>query len=186
MPAATSRRLGVRFDVDVPGCVGTTFQRRTSSASASSSSTRWTTVAVASVGPDPVSWRSDVNGMPETRAPRYPGASPTRTSEASARRSRYRRSRLRRSGPRGPWAYWLNVAPIRAQARRATKASSSFRGSSGTTDEPYVRPDRVIDWARARCHRRADAVRADHRTGPLGGHRTGRDHGGRRALDRIG
>ena len=27
-------------------------------------------VALASAGPRPVSWRSDVNGMPETRAPR--------------------------------------------------------------------------------------------------------------------
>lgn len=37
---------------------------------ASSASTRWTIVAVASAGPAPVSWRSEVNGMPEIRAPR--------------------------------------------------------------------------------------------------------------------
>ena len=56
--------------VAVPGCVGTTFHSSTSSSSSSSARTRWTIVAVASPGPSPVSWRSEVNGMPETRAPR--------------------------------------------------------------------------------------------------------------------
>ena len=32
--------------------------------------------------PRPVSCRSDVNGIPETRAPRYPAASPTSTTVA--------------------------------------------------------------------------------------------------------
>ena len=36
----------------------------------SAASTRCTIVALASAGPEPVSWRSDVNGMPLTRAPR--------------------------------------------------------------------------------------------------------------------
>ena len=61
---------GARFDVAVPGGVGTTFQSSTRSPTPSSPSTRWTIVAVASAGPAPVSCRSDVNGMPETRAPR--------------------------------------------------------------------------------------------------------------------
>ena len=69
---ATSERVGRRFVDFVPGCVGTTFQRRTSSSSSSSRSTRCN-VAVDSAGPIPVSWRSDVNGMPETRAPQIPG-----------------------------------------------------------------------------------------------------------------
>jgi hypothetical protein len=30
----------------------------------------WTIVALASAGPLPVSWRSEVKGIPETRAPR--------------------------------------------------------------------------------------------------------------------
>lgn len=83
-PAATSAHVGARFDVGVPGCVGTTFQSRTSSATPSSSSTRCTIVAVASAGPAPVSWRSDVNGMPETRVPRYPGAARRGRREALA------------------------------------------------------------------------------------------------------
>ena len=69
-PCLDLRRVGRRFAVAVPGCVGTTFQRSTASASSSSASTRWTIVAVASPGGAPVSCRSDVNGMPETRAPR--------------------------------------------------------------------------------------------------------------------
>ena len=69
-PASTSAREGARFDLSVPGCVGTTFHSRTSSSIPSSASTRFTTVAVDSAGPDPVSWRSDVKGMPDTRAPR--------------------------------------------------------------------------------------------------------------------
>jgi hypothetical protein len=69
-PAATSAAVGGRFEVAVPGCVGTTFQSSTSPARPSSASTRWTIVAVASAGPLPVSWRSEVNGIPETRAPR--------------------------------------------------------------------------------------------------------------------
>ena len=36
----------------------------------SSASTEWTMVAVASAGPVPVSWRSEVRGMPEMRVPR--------------------------------------------------------------------------------------------------------------------
>ena len=52
-PAATSAGVGRRFDVSVPGWVGTTFQSRTSSATPSSASTRWTIVAVASAGPRP-------------------------------------------------------------------------------------------------------------------------------------
>ena len=67
---AISARVGARFDVSLPGCVGTTFQSSTSSARPSSASARCTIVAVASAGPLPVSWRSEVNGMPETRAPR--------------------------------------------------------------------------------------------------------------------
>ena len=59
---ATSARVGRRFDVAVPGCVGTTFQSSTSSSTPSSSSTRCTIVALASAGPVPVSWRSEVNG----------------------------------------------------------------------------------------------------------------------------
>ena len=58
----TSARVGRRFDVAVPGCVGTTFQSSTSSATPSSASTRCTIVALASAGPAPVSCRSDVNG----------------------------------------------------------------------------------------------------------------------------
>ena len=53
--------------IAVPGWVGTTFQRRTSLSIPSSASTAWTIVAVASAGPVPVSWRSEVSGMPETR-----------------------------------------------------------------------------------------------------------------------
>ena len=68
--ASTPRGSARRFERSVPGCVGTTFQSRTSSAMPSSSSTRWTIVAVASAGPVPVSCRSEVNGMPETRVPR--------------------------------------------------------------------------------------------------------------------
>ena len=64
-------RSGGRFELRrCRGCVGTTFQSRTSSSIPSSASVRWTIVAVASAGPLPVSWRSDVNGRPETRAPR--------------------------------------------------------------------------------------------------------------------
>ena len=65
--------VGGRFESGRPawcGCVGTAFQSRMSPASPSSASTRWTTVALASPGARPVSWRSDVNGMPLTRAPR--------------------------------------------------------------------------------------------------------------------
>jgi len=87
-PARTSAGVGGRFEVAVPGWVGTTFQSRTCPASPSSASTRWTIVAVASAGPEPVSWRSEVNGMPEIRAPRYPGASPTSRIGAPARASR--------------------------------------------------------------------------------------------------
>ena len=65
---AARRRRG--STIAVPGWVGTTFQRSTRSARPSSASTRCTIVAVASAGPVPVSWRSDVNGMPEMRAPR--------------------------------------------------------------------------------------------------------------------
>ena len=70
---STSARVGRRFvaggrdGVDVSG---TTFQQSASSSSPSSASTRWTIVAVASAGPRPVSCRSEVNGIPETRAPR--------------------------------------------------------------------------------------------------------------------
>src|SRR5204862_795016 len=64
-PAATSADFGARLDVSVPGCVGTTFQSRTCSSSPSSARTRWTIVALASAGPWPVSWRSEVNGTPE-------------------------------------------------------------------------------------------------------------------------
>ena len=63
-------RVGGRFELSVPGCVGTTFQRRTSLSIPSSASTAWTMVAVASAGPVPVSWRSEVRGMPEMRVPR--------------------------------------------------------------------------------------------------------------------
>src|SRR4051794_30698114 len=59
-PAAISVALGGRFDVSVPGCVGTTFQSRTRSSIPSSVSTRWTIVALASAGPCPVSCRSEV------------------------------------------------------------------------------------------------------------------------------
>jgi hypothetical protein len=69
-PAAISAHVGVRFDVAVPGCVGTMFQSSTSSSTPSSHSVAWTIVALASAGPSPVSCRSDVNGMPLTRAPR--------------------------------------------------------------------------------------------------------------------
>jgi len=62
--------VGRRFELSLPGCVGTTFQSSTSSSTPSSASTRCTIVAVASAGPEPVSWRSDVKGMPLTRAPR--------------------------------------------------------------------------------------------------------------------
>ena len=73
--AASSRELeGERnaggLDVAVPGCVVTTFQSRTLSSRPSSARTRCTMVALASAGPPPVSWRSEVNGRPETRAPR--------------------------------------------------------------------------------------------------------------------
>src|SRR5579884_1492940 len=69
-PSATSRAVGRRFEVAVPGCVGTTFHSSTCSARPSSRSTRRTTVAVASAGPVPVTCRSEVNGIPEMRAPR--------------------------------------------------------------------------------------------------------------------
>ena len=65
---ATSALVGRRFEVAVPGCVGTTFQQTASSPS--SASVRRTIVALASAGPVPLSCRSEVNGMPETRAPR--------------------------------------------------------------------------------------------------------------------
>ena len=71
--ASTSARVGRRFVYGRSGscgCVGTTFQSRTSSSSPSSASTRWTIVALASAGPEPVSCRSEVNGIPQTRAPR--------------------------------------------------------------------------------------------------------------------
>ena len=68
--ASISARVGGRFELSVPGCVGTTFQRRTSFSIPSSASTAWTMVAVASAGPAPVSWRSEVRGMPEMRVPR--------------------------------------------------------------------------------------------------------------------
>ena len=53
-----------------PDASGTTFQSRTSFSTPSSARTRCTIVALASAGPVPVSCRSDVNGMPLTRAPR--------------------------------------------------------------------------------------------------------------------
>lgn len=68
LAAETSARVGRRFDDGVPGCVGTTFQQTASSPS--SPRARWTIVALASPGPRPVSWRSEVKGIPETRAPR--------------------------------------------------------------------------------------------------------------------
>src|SRR5262249_54458476 len=88
MPAATSARVGRRAGPAAPGWVGTAFQSTTSSSQPRSASTRWTTVAVASAGPSPVSWRSEVSGMPDTRVPRYPGASPTTSTAALARSSR--------------------------------------------------------------------------------------------------
>ena len=94
--ASISLRVGGRFDVAVPGCVGTTFQSRTSSSRPSSPSTRWTMVALASAGPEPVSWRSDVNAIPLTRAPRYPAASPT-TRIGLARWSRAAASEISRA-----------------------------------------------------------------------------------------
>src|SRR5581483_3013778 len=69
-PPATSPRVGGLFELAVPGCVGTTFQRRTSAVRPSSARTRCTMVAVASAGPVPEIWRSLVKGRPETRAPR--------------------------------------------------------------------------------------------------------------------
>ena len=60
--------VGRRFEVSVPGWVGTTFQQ--SASSSSSASVRRTIVALASAGPAPVSWRSDVKGIPDMRAPR--------------------------------------------------------------------------------------------------------------------
>ena len=66
---ATSSRVGAGCRLGA-GWVGTMFHSSTSDSSPSSARTRWTIVAVASAGPVPVSWRSDVNGMPETRAPR--------------------------------------------------------------------------------------------------------------------
>jgi hypothetical protein len=68
--ASTSLRVGRRFELSLPGCVGTTFQSNTSSLTSSCASTRCTIVAVASAGPEPISWRSDVNGIPLMRAPR--------------------------------------------------------------------------------------------------------------------
>ena len=72
--ASISPRVGRRFDS------GVTRERADASArgsraarrvrAPSSPSTRWTMVAVASPGPSPLSWRSLVNGIPETRAPR--------------------------------------------------------------------------------------------------------------------
>src|SRR5262249_5601786 len=87
-PAAISARFGRRLERASPGCVGTAFQSSTSSSQPRSASTPWTTVAVASAGPSPVSWRSEVSGMPDTRVPRYPGASPTTSTAALARSSR--------------------------------------------------------------------------------------------------
>jgi len=51
--ARISSRVGRRFDVSVPGWVGTAFQHKASSSS--SARTRCTTVAVASAGPLPLS-----------------------------------------------------------------------------------------------------------------------------------
>jgi hypothetical protein len=121
-PVWTSSALGLRFAVSLPGWVGTAFQSSTSRSSPSSPRTRWTIVAVASAGPVPVSCRSDVNGTPETRAPRYPGASPTRRIGAPAREARYAARRARRSSALGPAAYWLNVRPMRARANSPTRS----------------------------------------------------------------
>ena len=49
--ATTSPLVGRRFDVSLPGCVGTTFHSSTSSATPSFARTRWTIVAVASGRP---------------------------------------------------------------------------------------------------------------------------------------
>ena len=71
--SSISARVGRRFvrgRAGTCGCVGTTFQQSVSSSSSSSASTRRTIVALASAGPRPVSCRSEVNGTPETRAPR--------------------------------------------------------------------------------------------------------------------
>ena len=64
------RRSASGSTAPCPGWVGTTFQSTTSSSRPSSARTRWTTVALTSAGPRPVSWRSEVNGIPLTRAPR--------------------------------------------------------------------------------------------------------------------
>lgn len=60
--------------------------------------------------------------MPETRAPRYPAASPTRRIGAAPRSRRYRTRRSLRSPERGPSAYWLNVQPTRADASAWTNS----------------------------------------------------------------
>src|SRR5947207_1196936 len=61
-PPVRGLTTGMRRD-DVP-------EESTSSSTPSSASTRWTIVAAASAGPEPVSWRSEVKGIPLTRAPR--------------------------------------------------------------------------------------------------------------------
>ena len=99
-PAAISARVGRRFERLVAGMgrhdvpeQHVVRERRARRARA------WTTVAVASAGPLPVSCRSEVSGIPDTRVPRYPGASATSRTAAPGRARRGRR-RAARAGAR--------------------------------------------------------------------------------------
>ncbi len=68
-PAATSPRVGGAVRRRRAGMGRNDVPEEDASARPSSASTRCTIVAVASAGPSPVSCRSDVNGIPEMRAP---------------------------------------------------------------------------------------------------------------------
>ena len=78
---------------------------------------------VASARPRPVSWRSEVKGMPETRAPRYPAASPT--SSTGARRREFEVRDAGALGGPASRAYWLKVSPMRAAASSSTNAAGA-------------------------------------------------------------
>ena len=126
--ASTSARVGRAIRASrVPGCVGTTFQSSTSSSTPSPASTRWTIVALASAGPEPVSWRSDVNANPADARAAVAG----RLADEDDPRVGARRRDSREAAPAG--------APSRrtgCTSRRSRAAASRSTSSSGSTGRP--------------------------------------------------
>ena len=143
-PAAISARVGRRFEASSPGWVGTTFQSSTSLPEAELGERPLHDRRRRLGRPAPVSCRSEVNGIPDTRVPRYPGPR-RRAARCAGPRLEIGASRRRSSA--APLAVTVEVdrsPPIRAAASRSMNDASR----SHTLTDGGQRPPR--DRARSR------------------------------------